>query len=59
MVVGRNGFEETYLYSPGSRVESYSKDAYICVGQAAVLQPIVLGPEEVWKGGQYLQNPNL
>nr|AFK43913.1 unknown [Lotus japonicus] len=59
VVIGRNGFEETYLYSPGSRVESYSKDAYICVGQAAVLQPIVLGPEEVWKGGQYLQNPNL
>ncbi|XP_045790227.1 protein NDH-DEPENDENT CYCLIC ELECTRON FLOW 5 [Trifolium pratense] len=60
ILVGRNGFDESYLYSPGSAgIENYSKYAYICVGQAAVLQPIVLKPEDVWKGGQYLHNPNL
>ncbi|XP_058722690.1 protein NDH-DEPENDENT CYCLIC ELECTRON FLOW 5-like [Vicia villosa] len=60
VLVGRNGFDETYLFSPGSSgVESYSKYAYICVGQAAVLQPIVLSSQNVWKGGQYLHNPNL
>ncbi|CAJ2637378.1 unnamed protein product [Trifolium pratense] len=60
ILVGRNGFDESYLYSPGSAgIENYSKYGYICVGQAAVLQPIVLKPEDVWKGGQYLHNPNL
>ncbi|KAL5079129.1 hypothetical protein RYX36_007550 [Vicia faba] len=60
VLVGRNGFNETYLFSPGSSgIESYSKYAYICVGQAAVLQPIVLSSQNVWKGGQYLHNPNL
>ncbi|WJX29549.1 hypothetical protein P8452_18180 [Trifolium repens] len=60
ILVGRDGFDESYLYSPGSAgIEDYSKYAYVCVGQAAVLQPIVLKPEDVWKGGQYLHNPNL
>lgn len=59
MVVGRNGFAEMYLFSPGSSVEIYSKYAYICVGQAAVLKPILLSPENVWKGGQRIHNPNL
>lgn len=60
VLVGRNGFDETYLFSPGSSgIESYSKYAYICVGQAAVLQPIVLSPQDVWKGGAYLHNPNI
>ncbi|CAI8595264.1 unnamed protein product [Vicia faba] len=60
VLVGRSGFNETYLFSPGSSgIESYSKYAYICVGQAAVLQPIVLSSQNVWKGGQYLHNPNL
>ncbi|CAK8532979.1 unnamed protein product [Lathyrus sativus] len=60
VLVGRNGFDETYLFSPGSSgIESYSKYAYICVGQAAVLQPIVLSSQNVWKGGLYLHNPNL
>lgn len=59
MLVGRSGFDETYLFSPGSSIESYSKYAYICVGQAALLQPLVLNPKDVWRGGQYLHNPNL
>ncbi|XP_027358632.1 protein NDH-DEPENDENT CYCLIC ELECTRON FLOW 5 [Abrus precatorius] len=57
--IGRNGFDEMYLFSPGSRVEIYSKYSYICVGQAAILKPIILSPQDVWRGGQYLHNPNL
>ncbi|KAL5122814.1 Protein NDH-DEPENDENT CYCLIC ELECTRON FLOW 5 [Glycine soja] len=52
--VGRNGFDEMYLFSPGSEVEIYSKYSCICVGQAAILKPIILSPE----GGQYIHNPN-
>ncbi|KAK7271082.1 hypothetical protein RJT34_26693 [Clitoria ternatea] len=59
VTVGRNGFDEMYLFSPGSEVEIYSKYSYICVGQAAILKPILLGPKDVWKGGQYIHNPNL
>lgn len=55
MSVGRNGFDEMYLFSPGSEVEIYSKYSCICVGQAAILKPIILSPE----GGQYIHNPNL
>ncbi|KAL2335074.1 hypothetical protein Fmac_016287 [Flemingia macrophylla] len=57
--VGRNGFDEMYLFSPGSRVEIYSKHSYICVGQAAILKPIILSPDNIWRGGQYIHNPNL
>lgn len=57
--VGRKGFDEMYLFSPGSRVEIYSKFSYICVGQAAILKPIKLSPEDLWKCGQYIHNPNL
>nr|KYP62366.1 hypothetical protein KK1_016898 [Cajanus cajan] len=57
--VGRKGFDEMYLFSPGSRVEIYSKYSYICVGQAAILKPIKLSPEDLWKCGQYIHNPNL
>ncbi|KAF7819291.1 protein NDH-DEPENDENT CYCLIC ELECTRON FLOW 5 [Senna tora] len=59
VLIGRNGFDEMYLFSPGSGVEMYSKDAYICVGQAAHLKPILLSPKHVWKGGQRIHNPNL
>lgn len=59
VVVGRDGFEELYMFSPGSSHESYGKYAYICVGQSAMLKPIVLGPNESWTGGQRLHNPNL
>ncbi|CAL0317132.1 unnamed protein product [Lupinus luteus] len=57
--VGRNGFDEMYLFSPGSSFEIYSKYAYICVGQTAILKPIELNPGDVWRGGQYIHNPNL
>lgn len=59
VVVGRDGFKELYMFSPGSAHECYSKYSYICVGQSAVLEPIILGPEDVWRGGQHLHNPNL
>lgn len=58
-MVGSKGFEELYMYSPGSSHESYGKYAYICVGQSAVLKPIRLGPERLWRGEQHLHNPNL
>ncbi|KAH9603339.1 hypothetical protein KSS87_012985 [Heliosperma pusillum] len=57
--VGRNGFEEVYLYSPGSSHESYTKYSYICVGQSALLKPLSLGPHQTWTGQQILHNPNL
>ncbi|XP_014523910.1 protein NDH-DEPENDENT CYCLIC ELECTRON FLOW 5 isoform X1 [Vigna radiata var. radiata] len=57
--VGRSGFDEMYLFSPGSRVEIYSKYSYICVGQASILKPIIISPQDVWRGEQFIYNPNL
>ncbi|KAK9671681.1 hypothetical protein RND81_12G047600 [Saponaria officinalis] len=57
--VGRKGFEEVYLYSPGSTHESYGKYSYICVGQLALLKPVSLRSDQIWTGGQLLHNPNL
>lgn len=59
VVVQRSGFEELYIFSPGSDHEWYGKYAYMCVGASAVLQPVVLGPGGSWTGAQYLYNPNL
>uniref|UniRef100_A0A0F7CYY7 NDH-dependent cyclic electron flow 5 n=1 Tax=Pelargonium myrrhifolium TaxID=253081 RepID=A0A0F7CYY7_9ROSI len=59
MTVGRTGFEELYMMSPGSNHEFYSKFAYICVGQAAMLKPIIVGPGDEWRGGMFVHNPNL
>uniref|UniRef100_A0A0F7GZP9 NDH-dependent cyclic electron flow 5 n=1 Tax=Pelargonium dichondrifolium TaxID=73194 RepID=A0A0F7GZP9_9ROSI len=57
--VGRSGFEELYMMSPGSNHEFYSKYAYICVGQSAMLKPIIVGPGDEWRGGMFIHNPNL
>ncbi|XP_021282704.1 protein NDH-DEPENDENT CYCLIC ELECTRON FLOW 5 [Herrania umbratica] len=57
--VGREGFDELYMFSPGSSHEIYGEYAYICVGQSATLKPIILGPGEVWRGCQHLHNPNM
>lgn len=58
VALGRKGFDEMYLFSPGSGVEIYSKYAYVCIGQAALLKPILLSPKDVWRGGQRIHNPN-
>ncbi|XP_068635387.1 protein NDH-DEPENDENT CYCLIC ELECTRON FLOW 5-like [Aristolochia californica] len=59
VTVGRIGLDELYIFSPGSSYEWYGKYAYICVGPSAVLKPVVLDPEAVWRVAQYLHNPNL
>ncbi|KAF8398608.1 hypothetical protein HHK36_017539 [Tetracentron sinense] len=59
VVVGREGLDEIYMFSPGSNHEWYSKYAYVCVGPSAMLKPIILGPGGTWRGMQYLHNPNL
>ncbi|XAR68661.1 hypothetical protein NMG60_11003864 [Bertholletia excelsa] len=59
VVVGREGFNELYMFSPGSSHRWYGKYAYICVGQSALLKPIILGPEGEWRGSQQLHNPNM
>ncbi|KAF3441213.1 hypothetical protein FNV43_RR15126 [Rhamnella rubrinervis] len=59
VAIGRHGFDELYMFSPGSIHEIYSQYAYICVGQSALLKPIIIGSKEVWRGGQHLHNPNL
>lgn len=56
--VQRRGFEEVYVFSPGSKYQWYGKYAYVCVGPA-MLEPIVLSPGATWSGAQYLRNPNL
>ncbi|CAA7015489.1 unnamed protein product [Microthlaspi erraticum] len=58
VVVGREGFEEVYMYSPGSRLESYTKSAYVCIGPSSLLNPISLEPGSVWSGFLHLHNPN-
>uniref|UniRef100_A0A0F7GYM2 NDH-dependent cyclic electron flow 5 n=1 Tax=Pelargonium fulgidum TaxID=73198 RepID=A0A0F7GYM2_9ROSI len=57
--VGRSGYEELYMMSPGSNHEFYSKYAFICVGQSAMLKPIIVSPGDEWRGGMFLHNPNL
>lgn len=59
MVVGRKGFEELYIFSPGSSHEIYGKYAYLCVGSSAMLKPITVAPGQVLELGQALHNPNL
>ncbi|XP_024985683.1 protein NDH-DEPENDENT CYCLIC ELECTRON FLOW 5 [Cynara cardunculus var. scolymus] len=59
VVLGREGFNELYLFSPGSSHKSYGKYSYICIGQAALLKPVTIGPESEWRGVQHLHNPNL
>ncbi|CAL4935935.1 unnamed protein product [Urochloa decumbens] len=54
----RRGFEELYVFSPGSQYQWYGKYAYVVVGPA-MLEPVLLGPGETWQGAQYLRNPNL
>ncbi|KAJ8527507.1 hypothetical protein K7X08_000014 [Anisodus acutangulus] len=58
VVVGRDGFK-VYVLSPGSRHDSYGRYSYICVGQAALLQPIVIESQSEWRGKQSLHNPNM
>lgn len=58
MVVGREGFEEVYMYSPGSKLESYTKSAYVCIGPSSLLNPISLDPGCVWRGVLHIHNPN-
>ncbi|KAL2464787.1 NDH-dependent cyclic electron flow 5 [Forsythia ovata] len=59
VVVTRDGFNELYMFSPGSRHKWYSKYSYICLGQAALLQPISINSQSEWRGGQHLHNPNF
>ncbi|KAI3523202.1 hypothetical protein L1887_01260 [Cichorium endivia] len=59
VVVGREGFNELYIFSPGSSYKSYGKYSYVCIGQAALLKPITIGPESEWRGVQHLHNPNF
>ncbi|PON78169.1 Glucoamylase [Parasponia andersonii] len=59
VIVGRKGFDELYMLSPGSNHELYDKYSYICLGQSAMLKPIIVGAEEVLRVGQDLYNPNL
>ncbi|KAJ6827113.1 protein NDH-DEPENDENT CYCLIC ELECTRON FLOW 5 [Iris pallida] len=59
VVLRRSGFDELYVFSPGSDHEWYGKYAYVCVGPAAMLKPVILGPGGVWTGAQYVYNPNL
>eukprot|EP00262_Sarcandra_glabra_P000733 TRINITY_DN10855_c0_g1_i1.p1 TRINITY_DN10855_c0_g1~~TRINITY_DN10855_c0_g1_i1.p1 ORF type:complete len:395 (+),score=65.96 TRINITY_DN10855_c0_g1_i1:150-1334(+) len=58
VIVGRIGFDELYVFSPGSNNEWYGKYAYISTGPSALLKPVVLGPQAEWRGAQYLHNPN-
>nr|XP_043638801.1 protein NDH-DEPENDENT CYCLIC ELECTRON FLOW 5 [Erigeron canadensis] len=59
VVVGREGFNELYLFSPGSSHKPYGKYSYLCIGQAALLKPVTIGPKSEWRGVQHLHNPNL
>lgn len=59
VVMRRDGFNELYMFSPGSRHKWYSKYSYICLGQAALLQPISLNSQSEWRGGQHIHNPNF
>ncbi|KAH7653157.1 Galactose mutarotase-like protein [Dioscorea alata] len=59
VIMQRTGFDELYVYSPGSEHEMYGKYSYVCIGPSATLIPVNVGPGVVWGGAQYLCNPNL
>ncbi|KAL5720605.1 hypothetical protein ACHQM5_013259 [Ranunculus cassubicifolius] len=59
VAVGSSGFEELYIFSPGSMHEWYGKFSYICTGPSAMLKPIILDGKGEWMGQQYLHNPSL
>ncbi|KAJ0974123.1 hypothetical protein J5N97_016088 [Dioscorea zingiberensis] len=59
VIMQRTGFDELYIYSPGSQHEMYGKYSYVCIGPSATLRPVNLEPGSVWRGAQYLCNPNL
>ncbi|XP_022966365.1 protein NDH-DEPENDENT CYCLIC ELECTRON FLOW 5 [Cucurbita maxima] len=59
VVVGRDGFDELYMFSPGSNHVYYGEYSFICVGHSAMLKSILLEPHQVWRGSQSLFNPNL
>lgn len=59
IVIRKSGFDEFYVFSPGSNYEWYGKHAHVCIGPSATLTPLVLGPGGIWRGAQYLYNPNL
>ncbi|XP_031478518.1 protein NDH-DEPENDENT CYCLIC ELECTRON FLOW 5 [Nymphaea colorata] len=58
VVVGRIGFEEFHVYSPGSQHEWYGKYAFVCAGPSNTLKPVTLAPQDVWRGAQVLHNPS-
>ncbi|XP_020100422.1 protein NDH-DEPENDENT CYCLIC ELECTRON FLOW 5-like [Ananas comosus] len=58
VAVGRSGFDDIYVLSPGSKHDWYGKYAYICIGPT-MQTPVSLAPGGTWKGAQYLHNPNL
>lgn len=43
----RIGFEDIYVFSPGSFSQKYRKDSFFCTGPAALLVPVVVNPGEV------------
>lgn len=53
-----DGFKEVYVLSPGSGHESYSKYSYVCIGNSALLEPMILEAGSEWRGGLSLWNPN-
>ncbi|CAN6439855.1 unnamed protein product [Victoria cruziana] len=58
VVVGRVGFEEFHVCSPGSHHEWYGRYAFICTGPSNTLKPVTLAPQDVWRGAQILHNPS-
>ncbi|XP_073142135.1 protein NDH-DEPENDENT CYCLIC ELECTRON FLOW 5 [Henckelia pumila] len=58
VMLEREGFKEVYVFSPGSGHELYSKYSYVCVGNSALLEPIILEAGSEWRGGLSLLNPN-
>ncbi|KAK4852403.1 hypothetical protein QYF36_023715 [Acer negundo] len=55
----RMGFEDIYLGSPGSFSDKYGKEYFICTGPASMLVPVVVQPDEKWKGAQVIEHDNL
>ncbi|KAK2638195.1 hypothetical protein Ddye_025990 [Dipteronia dyeriana] len=55
----RMGFEDIYLGSPGSFSDKYGKEYFVCTGPASMLVPVVVQPDEKWKGAQVIEHDNL
>ncbi|KAK9128452.1 hypothetical protein Syun_017249 [Stephania yunnanensis] len=55
----RMGYDDIYISSPGSFSQKFGKDYFSCTGPASMMVPVVVDPDEEWRGAQVIEHDNL